>query len=431
MRYLISLLSLACAAVARPAERDTFSVPTKDSFYHAPWDLAYHQPGHVFRSRSFISRYTGNVSESYQYYYRTNDNLNKPIGTVGTVFVPKNPSSPPKILVFNSPEDAVNVDCGPSWVWVQGTPTRDTASNELYLEWALSQGYYLVNTDAEGPNGAWLVGKIEGHSMLDGVRAAIDLLHLPQRTPIAMFGYSGGAHTTVWASSLAASYAPDLNIVGAAYGGTPVDLTATLESVNGTVESQLAVLGVLGLAKGYKSIQTVLPSILTPLGKNITAQLSDLCPSSTSYQIIYYGSIDPLFTCNPLNVPAIANVLRQESLLTNVTGHDIPVPKFPRFQFQGKLDEVVPFSAVDQYVEQQCNKGADIRFVAFNGTSHFSAELGGLVASLQFLGDALEDRLQKVKCGSPIPAPSIGSAEADAFLGPELAAIAKNVMLTG
>ncbi len=42
-------------------------------------------------------------------------------------------------------------------------------------------------------------------------------------TPVGMVGYSGGSTATEFASELAHTYAPDLDIVGVAEGGIPVD----------------------------------------------------------------------------------------------------------------------------------------------------------------------------------------------------------------
>ena len=429
----LSFFLLACRAIAQPVIRDNaFPEPSEDDFYRAPTDLSSKPAGHVFRSRSFPSRYPGKFKENLQYYYRTNDHTDKESGTVGTVFVPNQPSYPPKILVYNIPEDAVNINCGPSYVWVNGTATRDTASNQLFMNWAVSKGFYLVNTDAEGPLGSWLVGGTEGRAVLDGVRAAINLLGLPKNSSVAFYGFSGGAFTSVWGSTLAQSYAPEINIVGAAHGGTVVDLEQTLYNVNGTSQSQLAVYGLLGLSKGYPDVRETLPQLLSPLGQNVTSQLLYLCPDHNNYTIITNGSIDPLFTSNPLEAPTIRSAVRQQSLLPNSTaGLMPPVPKFPRFIFQGKQDSVVPYKAAAAYVRDQCDRGADIRFDAFELLDHFPSQIAGQVAALQFLESALRGTVINQPCGTPIPAPIVGGPVADIYLGPELTPIALRTITTG
>ncbi len=49
-----------------------------------------------------------------------------------------------------------------------------------------------------------------------------------------MVGYSGGSIATEFASELAPKYAPELNIVGVAEGGIPVDFAHNLTYINGS-----------------------------------------------------------------------------------------------------------------------------------------------------------------------------------------------------
>jgi secretory lipase len=64
-------------------------------------------------------------------------------------------------------------------------------------------------------------------------------------------GYSGGAHATGWAAELAHRYAPKLNIVGAAEGGTPANLTTTGDYIDGTVFFGLALMSSEALDRGF------------------------------------------------------------------------------------------------------------------------------------------------------------------------------------
>lgn len=67
--------------------------------------------------------------------------------------------------------------------------------------------------------------------MLDGIRAILrhrKTIPNPAGNEVIITGYSGGGHGASWAVQLANEYAPELNIIGAAYGGTPVDLEVSL-----------------------------------------------------------------------------------------------------------------------------------------------------------------------------------------------------------
>jgi len=55
---------------------------------------------------------------------------------------------------------------------------------------------------------------------------------LAKDSQVGFLGYSGGASATVWATNLHESYAPELNVVGAAHGGTPVDTKNLVSDVD-------------------------------------------------------------------------------------------------------------------------------------------------------------------------------------------------------
>ena len=66
------------------------------------------------------------------------------------------------------------------------------------------------------------------------MRAAEADLTLPASTPVGLYGYSGGSIASEWASELAPTYAPELNVVGVAEGGIPVDYAHNLRYINGS-----------------------------------------------------------------------------------------------------------------------------------------------------------------------------------------------------
>ena len=120
---------------------------------------------------------------------------------------------------------------GRSISWAHGTtgiadqcaPSRD-GSNARSVSYAypllqrwLKAGYAVVRTDYEGlgtpGDHPYLIGRSEGHSVLDAVRAARKLdKRLGKRVVIA--GHSQGGQSALWAASLAPKYTPDLKLRG-------------------------------------------------------------------------------------------------------------------------------------------------------------------------------------------------------------------------
>ena len=90
-------------------------------------------------------------------------------------------------------------------------------------------GWIVSSPDYEGPGSSFSAGRLSGHGVLDGLRAALNFgstLGLSSGVKVAGFGYSGGAIATGWAAALQPSYAPELTskLVGWSYGGTPANI---------------------------------------------------------------------------------------------------------------------------------------------------------------------------------------------------------------
>jgi hypothetical protein len=95
-------------------------------------------------------------------------------------------------------------------------------------------GWVVTIADHEGPNSAFISGRLSGRAILDSIRAtkAFNTIKLDSGVKTVMWGYSGGASAIGWAAAIHSSYAPELNIVGAAHGGTPANLTAAALYLN-------------------------------------------------------------------------------------------------------------------------------------------------------------------------------------------------------
>jgi hypothetical protein len=115
---------------------------------------------------------------------------------------------------------ALGSQCDPSYTLKAGTEGETGFITSL-----ANAGDTVLMADYEGEDAAYGVGQLSGYQTLDAVRAAETWLGVPEAsTPVGMLGYSGGAVATEFASELAPTYAPHLDIVGVAEGGIPVDL---------------------------------------------------------------------------------------------------------------------------------------------------------------------------------------------------------------
>lgn len=367
---VVALAAAATAALAVPMQkRAQYPDPNDDPFYSVPANIGSYSNGQVIQSRSATTD-IGNANNalSFQLLYRTTNTSNQADATVATVWIPAKPASPPKIFSYQVYEDATQLDCAPSYNYLSGLEQPGKATvildTPIIIGWALQQGYYVVSADHEGPKAAFIAGYQEGRAILDGIRALRNFKDLPSSSAVGFYGYSGGGHATGWAVNLADSYAPDVNIIGAAYGGLPASTRDIFNFLNGGVFAGFAVAGVSGLGQAYPELEAFVEPRLNAKGQEALKKFRSrgFCIG----QVVTNENFVDIYTLvndsNILNQPIPSEVLAKETLLQSQASYTVPVPKFPRFIWHALEDEIVPFIPAQKYVQEQCAKGANINW---------------------------------------------------------------------
>lgn len=365
---VVALVAAATAALAVPMQRRAqYPDPNDDPFYTAPANIASYSNGQVVQSRSATTDIgTANGATSWQVSYRTTNTSNLPELTVATLFIPAKPASPPKIFSYQVYEDATQLDCAPSYSYLSGLDEPGKGSvildTPIIISWALQQGYYVVSADHEGPKAAFIAGYQEGRAILDGIRALRNFQNLPSNSAVGFYGYSGGGHATGWAVNLADSYAPDVNIVGAAYGGLPASMRDIFNFLNKGAFAGFGIAGVSGLGLAYPELEAFLEPRLNAQGVAAMQKFRSrgFCIGQVVTNDNFVNFYSLVNDTDVLNRPVPSAVLAKETLLQTQASYTVPVPKFPRFMWHALEDEIVPFQPAQQYVNEQCAKGANI-----------------------------------------------------------------------
>jgi hypothetical protein len=371
------------------ARADAPARPDRDSFYSYSGNkpLADIAPGTVLNKRP-TTMYFGPMAtpvSGEQLLYRTTGQLGQPTVTVTTVLAPANapvtpdlvPRAPVNLVGYLSFYDGLDSKCDPSYTLAGGdaggAAQQEAEEEELLINWYLSQGFVVTVPDFEGTNLDWMSGRESGYGTLDAIRATETYLHAPD-AKVGLSGYSGGAVAGDWASELAPSYAPKINLVGVAIGGVPVNDVHLFQYANGTSEYAAAIPAMLlGLSRAQ---HVDLSPYLSSYGAKVVRAESTGCmpdlfgrwPGLTVAKIL-----KPRYR-DWQHVPAISRLLRPQTMGT-APGH--PSTTTPIYMgvgnSDGKGDGVMRAGDVQALADEYCRQGVPVQFEEYQGASHETA----------------------------------------------------------
>ena len=391
-------------------------------FYHQPPEvLAATAPGGIIAARQVtlanFSVFPLNV-DAWQVAYRSNNSRDEPISAVATLIKPRGVAPEPrKLLSMQLAEDSTAGYCTPSYGLQHLSLSAlggqlDVPGEFILAQGALQQGWALVIPDHQGPESAFAAGPLAARITLDGIRAATSFapLEVGPTAPVGMYGYSGGSIPTVHAAELHPSYAPELNIKGAAAGGVGADLGMAVDLANGQATSGVVLAAVLGLSREYPEFEAFLEEKMDPVGRTLLAAKAPLC-------VQYQGAVLPFLNIkgmmrtpgDPLREPVVAAMLDETRM-----GSELP--DMPMFLWHSALDEVLPLAATDQLVDSYCrNPDATVRYTRDHLSEHVIAGIAGFPSAMLWLRDRLNEVPVDAGCSVQDVPSMVGDAEQQAY----------------
>ena len=232
---------------------------------------------------------------------------------------------------------------------------------------------------------AYGAAKLGGQLTLDGIRAAknFDPLQL-RNSPVAMAGYSGGGMATAWAAALAPSYAPELNIVGSAQGGVPMNLVKMgylLGEDTPHPAFGLVLAAAIGLGREYPDRMPVSEN-LTPQGTAMMNQVANSCTNDILAVGANHSAAEITANRSVFQDPEGRRVVEENSLELYPG-----IPRAPIFEWHSPTDVLIPVDAIDNSTRRYCAAGTPVQTLLTPSPDHLSAALLGLPAALQWLND--------------------------------------------
>lgn len=272
----------------------------------------------------------------------------------------------------------------------------------------LKAGFAVAATDGvgylDGQSHTYMIGANAGHALLDIVRASrqIPLGSLKSDGKVAISGYSEGGAASLWGAQLAASYAPELKVVGAAAGGVPGDLKLTAKQLNGGLFAGFLVDAVIGLHAAYPTLP--FDGLLNAKGVQAVKDGKSLCLYGTlatflGADIKHFTTagytLDQLYTLKDASGRSWGDAVDAQKLGVNIGGPASSAKYkigFPTYQYRGWLEEIIPHETEDGTRQAYCDAGIRTQWTNSYPGEHLLTDSIAINDVTGWIGDRFTDK---------------------------------------
>ncbi|KAA0021352.1 lipase family protein [Antrihabitans cavernicola] len=387
---LVSAVGASGVSVALP----TVPTPDPDPFFSAPADVAAHAPGDVLKVRQMPTNLYFPTSAVWEVLFRTTDSEGKPIAADTTFVLPPNHRPDDPLVSYQHIINSLGNKCKIADELYATDLTTQIREAPL-LNIALGRGWAVALPDHLGPRMAYGAAKLGGQITLDGIRA---VKRIPEfgvaKSKVGLGGYSGGGMATAWAAALAPTYAPELNIVGSAEGGVPMNLAkmALTLGPNPHPAFGLAAAAALGLEREYPDRIHVTDQ-LNSTGRWLEQWMMNGCTNELMFWGFEHSAAQLTDNKNFMDDPEGWKVLDENSLEL-YRG----VPKSPIFEWHSPTDVLIPVDSIDATVKRYCAAGTPVVSVLTPSPDHLSAAVLGFPEALDWMADRFAGKAAPSTC---------------------------------
>jgi pimeloyl-ACP methyl ester carboxylesterase len=333
--------------------------------------------------------------DAFRILYRSTGLNGEPIAVSGAIFIPPGPApaSGRNVIAFAHPTSGVVEACAPSLM-------PDVSGMIWGLADMLAQGYVVVATDypglgVPGQIHPYLIGVSEGRAVLDSVRAARALPRSGASNRFAVWGHSQGGHAALYTGELAASYAPDLKLVGVAAAAPATYLIELFEAEKATATGkELTAMALYSWSKLYNKPAS---SLVEPAGMGPFQRMAHDCIESLPEFAAIEKAEKPLeqirfLKADPTEIEPWRGIMQRNTPGQAAAGA-------PVFIAQGTADTTVRPDITKKFAVALCRQGARVRFVSLNGVSHTFAAKASVGQALAWMGDRFRGKPAPSDCG--------------------------------
>jgi acetyl esterase/lipase len=367
---------------------------TADALYDVKSGEVAGKPGSIIRVWPLEGGGPGG-GDAFRILYRSTGLNGEPIAVSGAIFLPPGaaPQGSRNVIAWAHPTSGVVEACAPSLM-------PDVSGMTWGLANMLAQGYVVVATDypglgVPGQIHPYLIGVSEGRAVLDSVRAARDLPGSGASNRFAVWGHSQGGHAALYTGELAASYAPELKLVGVA-AAAPATYLAELFDADKTTSTgkELTAMTIYSWSKLYNIPITTLvePGAMGPY----QAMARDCIESLAEFSAIENAE-KPLNRIQFLKADPTETEPWRGIMQKNTPGQ--AAAGAPVFLAQGTADTTVRPEITKQFAELLCKQGTRVRLILLPGVSHTFAAKNSAGQALAWMGDRFRGAPAPSDCG--------------------------------
>jgi pimeloyl-ACP methyl ester carboxylesterase len=304
---------------------------------------------------------------AYRVEYLSTSLSGERIPVSGVVIVPAGPvpAGGRPIVAWAHPTTGVEPQCGPSLA-------RVFFSSVQGLRAMLARGYIVAATDYpglglsdDGPH-PYLVGTSEGRAVLDSVRAAQQVPEAGASSSFAVWGHSQGGHAALYTGLLAATYAPELHLVGVAAAAPATELGQLMRDDQGTGGgNNITAMTLWSWSRVYGAS---MDSVVTPQAIPVVDRLASGCIERW-FDVLARRRPTKALEQSFLSVNDLSDLQPWKRLLADNTPGPL-ASSIPVFIAQGTKDTLVQPTVTASYAGGLCRHGSRVEVDWVQGVGH-------------------------------------------------------------
>ena len=378
---ILPLIAIATILAVTSVVTDPATVHADDrvyeAFYTPPDPLPMGAPGDLIRTEPsrLVLEPSGQlgafVGTGTRIMYRSSDAGGNPVAVTGTYIEPDVPwpgSGPRPLLAYATGPYGMGEQCAPSRMFNQGihfSQGFDLMLNyeEGFIATLLARGFAIVVTDGvgmgiHGPGSPQFMNRVaSGTALIDAARAARKLpdTSLDPAGPVAFWGWASGGSAALSAAELAATYGPEIDVVGTYAGGPITDIAAAIPGIDGNFLAVALGYVLRGIMASYPETEQPIWDSLTPRGVQMLDWSGHTC--------LLQGAVDYAFRhLQPYFKNDLTEMASNDPFKSILAAQRIGnlKPEGPIYITHNRWDPFAPYQSARQTALDYCRMGADV-----------------------------------------------------------------------